>query len=105
MDRAVARVVRPSLLLPRPRRHPDDAPCRCTLSWGRLHIGNVPVPYDDQFQCCFPEIATASVQRVACSGVVARAAGGSDDERYVVALKLRGDRGILDAINRRLSAR
>ena len=37
----------------------------CSLSgWGRVHVGNVPVPYDAEFKCSFPRILEAVLHRV-----------------------------------------
>mmetsp|Transcript_80593 Transcript_80593/g.160106 ORF Transcript_80593/g.160106 Transcript_80593/m.160106 type:complete len:111 (-) Transcript_80593:143-475(-) len=34
------------------------------LGWGRVHIGDVPVPYDTDYRCAFPPILEAVLHRV-----------------------------------------
>ena len=34
------------------------------VGWGRVHVGNIPVPYDADFKCAFPRILEAVLHRV-----------------------------------------
>ena len=37
---------------------------QCLGGWGLVHVGAVPVPYDRQFRCAFPQIAEAVLHTV-----------------------------------------
>ena len=85
------------------------------LGWGRVHIGNVPVPYDEAYKCAFPRIVEAVLHYV-LPGVPppadahelpgksqlpwSREAGGGlrAHARHVVSLELEEEHCILEAV-------
>lgn len=89
--------------------------------WGRVHVGNVPVPYDEHFRCAFPTIVQAILHRVpagaappptayatgrAAAGTAAATAASSPPPspgaRHVVSLQLADEPLILDAVEAQL---
>ena len=99
----------------------------CDLKgWGRVHVGNVPVPYDRSFACAFPTIVEAVLHYVPAGApppasatepagrpllpwALEGAASGSDADssmrthaRHVVSLQLEEEESILEMVDARL---
>ena len=75
--------------------------------WGLVHVGAVPVPYDRQFRCAFPQIAEAVLHTVppaaSSLGSPGREAEAAAAPRYLVSLTLADERRILHAIEETVS--
>lgn len=82
-------------LQPEPLR---DLELWCVLPWGRMHVGRIPVPYDEHFQCTFPPIASASVRHLHPSNA-AMSAEASATEGYAICLRLSDEKRLLSVIN------
>ena len=76
------------------------------IGWGRVHVGNIPVPYDAGFRCAFPKILEAVLHRVppgaappATPYPTGRAAlptpDGAPGVRHVISLQLADEPHIL----------
>ena len=83
----------------------------CDLaSWGRVHVGSVPVPYDAEYRCAFPELVDAVLHRVPAgaappAGVHPRGRAASPvvaGSRHVVSLQLADELQILAEVDARL---
>ena len=88
----------------------------CDLStWGRVHVGTVPVPHDSHYRCAFPRIAEAVLHCVPAgaappTGVCAegraavplRTAADHAAARHVISLRLEDEPIIVDAVEVRL---
>ena len=85
----------------------------CTLAgWGSVCVGNVPVPYDADYCCAFPDIVDAVLHRIPAgaappsidspSAVDAELATSDSANRYVISLQLADEPAILADIELRL---
>ena len=73
-------------------------------SWGRVHVADVPVPYDRDFRCAFPRILDAVLHRVPAGAVppptscpTGRAASAPEGEahRHVISLEIADEPALL----------
>ena len=73
-------------------------------SWGRVHVADVPVPYDRDFRCAFPQILDAVLHRVPAGAAppptsrpTGRAANAPEGEahRHVISLEIANEPELL----------
>ena len=77
----------------------------CSLDWGWFFVGRLPVPYDENANCAFPTIGSASVCRMPSARLdgsallVEEADSCAEASHFAICLSLRGEKDLLRAIN------
>jgi hypothetical protein len=79
----------------------DEVQLWCDLlGWGRVHVGSLPVPYDEEYRCTFPPIRDAAIHTMLTSSSASAPSASAHD--HVVSLRLVHEPQIMVAIQRRL---